>query len=206
MLLSLAPMLTKYIAMCICSTTPRVLIGRDTRPSSPLLAELALAGARILGADASDLGVLTTPQLHHCVRMINGEQGSGQCWGDEEWIGEDGYYEKLAAGLVDLLGTEADAATSSRRGWFGLGKDVTPLVVDGACGVGAEKIAPMVAKITSSEVLFKCEVRNGVGEGALNEGCGAEFVQKGRIPPANFSPEGLKEVRCCRLVAGASYR
>mmetsp|Transcript_26007 Transcript_26007/g.80992 ORF Transcript_26007/g.80992 Transcript_26007/m.80992 type:complete len:285 (+) Transcript_26007:252-1106(+) len=49
-----------------------VVVGRDTRPHSRALQARVVAGARALGAEVVDVGVVTTPQLHHCVRARNG--------------------------------------------------------------------------------------------------------------------------------------
>ena len=58
-----------------------VLVGRDTRPHSERLAEIALEGVAAMtgaqyGAMGVNCGVLTTPQLHHFVRHRNGEPGA----------------------------------------------------------------------------------------------------------------------------------
>lgn len=44
-------------------------------------------------------------------------------------------------------------------------------------------------------------IRNGVGDGQLNEGCGAEFVHKNGKAPQNFQD---KEDRCGGRTAGAT--
>lgn len=46
----------------------RVLMGRDTRPSSPRLAQLVAQGCAALGVEVIDHGLVTTPQLHWLVR------------------------------------------------------------------------------------------------------------------------------------------
>ncbi len=46
----------------------QVFVARDTRPSGKHLAELALAGIRSLNAQATDFGILTTPQVCLCLR------------------------------------------------------------------------------------------------------------------------------------------
>ncbi|KAL9327510.1 hypothetical protein ACSQ67_002513 [Phaseolus vulgaris] len=49
-----------------------VLLGRDTRPSGDALVEAARQGVTsIVGAVATDMGILTTPQLHWMVRARN---------------------------------------------------------------------------------------------------------------------------------------
>lgn len=52
--------------------TVEVLLGRDTRPSGDALLQAAKQGVTsIVGAVATDLGILTTPQLHWMVRARN---------------------------------------------------------------------------------------------------------------------------------------
>ena len=68
------------------------------------------------------------------------------------------------------------------------------LIVDAANGVGASKLIQL-QEVTPS---LKLQVRNcgTEGEGLLNDGVGADFVQKEKIPPGGFTV--LKDVskRC----------
>lgn len=50
----------------------KVVVGRDTRGSSPELARLAVDGVESLGATAIDIGVVTTPMLHWITAYVNG--------------------------------------------------------------------------------------------------------------------------------------
>ena len=66
-----------------------VIIGQDTRPTSPALAATAAAGAEALHATVHRAGVCTTPQLHFAVwRQRDG-------WGGA-------YRERLTAALATL--------------------------------------------------------------------------------------------------------
>lgn len=59
------------------------------------------------------------------------------------------------------------------------------LIVDGANGVGGEKLAGL-EKMLDSLVI---EVRNSGKEGGvLNEGVGADYVQKEKVVPCSFGP------------------
>ena len=72
-----------------------VVIGQDTRPSSPALSQAALEGALAGGAAVEDLGVVTTPQLHYVVRCRN-----DSAYGKPSI---QGYGEKLASAFEELF-------------------------------------------------------------------------------------------------------
>lgn len=58
------------------------------------------------------------------------------------------------------------------------------LIVDGANGVGGEKIDSLMKMLDGINI----EVRNsGKGIGILNEGVGADFVQKEKVVPDGFN-------------------
>lgn len=188
---------------------PRVFLAWDTRPSSERLAALASRGAELCGAQVSSFGVLTTPQLHHAVRMANGEAAAGRFWGRPEWCGEAGYFRMLAGAYAELLRADASSPAAPP----------TPLHVDGACGVGALKIAPLAEALREalgaeheregahggggghSDAAPELIVVNRPGEGALNAGCGAEHVQKSRTPPRSLDTAAALEPggRACSL-------
>ena len=74
--------------------------------------------------------------------------------------------------LVDLIPHE----TKSNK------KDNT-VVVDGADGVGGEKLEVLKNMLTGLVI----EVRNsGKGGGLLNDGVGADYVQKEKVVPRGF--------------------
>eukprot|EP00753_Platysulcus_tardus_P020926 PLAT8472.1.p1 GENE.PLAT8472.1~~PLAT8472.1.p1 ORF type:complete len:552 (-),score=215.64 PLAT8472.1:106-1761(-) len=147
----------------------RVHIGRDTREHSEELAALVAAGVeRGFSGVVLQHGVVTTPQLHHFVRFSN--------LGQPEVATEEGYYRMFADAYAELT-ADADAEAAAARG---------PLLLDCAYGVGALKVAPLVEALGGAVDII---VRNGVGEGELNAGCGAEHVQKRRLPPAGADEE-----------------
>jgi phosphoacetylglucosamine mutase len=51
-----------------------------------------------MGATVTDYGLLTTPQLHHIVRMANSNDAT-----DKKWASEEGYYQMLASAYADIL-------------------------------------------------------------------------------------------------------
>lgn len=73
----------------------QVIIGRDTRPSSPALADSASAGVLALESSIVDCGIVTTPQLHYVVRCTN-DSAYGVAT-------ERGYYEKVTAAFKELF-------------------------------------------------------------------------------------------------------
>lgn len=90
-----------------------VLIGHDTRPSSPELAEAAAAGVRCLGVQPQMCGLLTTPQLHWMVMSRN--RG--------EPCGEADYHAALAGAYAQLVkGTQplGQVRWSFRKGRGGM--------------------------------------------------------------------------------------
>lgn len=171
-----------------------VYVARDTRPHSASLSALALEGIRRVGGVAEDFNTLTTPQLHHIVRHRNGVQGSGPHVGPAEWASEEGYYHMLCDAYSALV-PPAAASPDARGG----------LCVDAACGIGAPRIQPLVSRLAP---LLRMTVVNGVDEGELNAGCGAEFVQKGRLPPRGLDtpPEPAASSRRACSVDGDADR
>lgn len=155
-----------------------ILLGRDTRPSGESLLEAAKQGVySIVGATATDMGILTTPQLHWMVRARNKGMKATEL----------DYFEQLSSSfrcLVDLTPNQIKMNNTDDK-----------LVVDGANGVGGEKLE-VLKKMLNSMVI---EVRNSGKEGGvLNEGVGADYVQKEKVVPQGFY---LKDVgiRCASL-------
>src|ERR1700712_5987314 len=54
---------------------PRVVIGRDTRPSGELLEAAVVAGLASAGADVVQLGIVPTPTVAHAVAASGAELG-----------------------------------------------------------------------------------------------------------------------------------
>lgn len=144
-----------------------ILLGRDTRPSGESLVEAAKQGINsICGSLATDMGILTTPQLHWMVRARNKRLKAAEL----------DYFEQLSSSfrcLIDLVPNRSKISEAGDK-----------LIVDGANGVGGGKLE-ILKKMLSSLVV---EVRNGgKGEGVLNEGVGADYVQKEKVVPQGFS-------------------
>ncbi|CAJ1399543.1 unnamed protein product [Effrenium voratum] len=84
--------------------------------------------------------------------------------------------EKLLSAFGKLLSSGA----SSPRRYKG------SVNVDCACGVGGMALATMTERLSS--VGLTVNLVNRVGEGVLNEGCGADFVKTKQAAPANADP------------------
>ena len=76
----------QLIFMCVACVVARLL-----QP----LCDLVVRGATSLGATVTDKGLVTTPQLHHIVRMTNAGVG--------KWASEEGYYAMLAEGYRGMM-------------------------------------------------------------------------------------------------------
>ncbi|KAJ4845188.1 hypothetical protein Tsubulata_037679 [Turnera subulata] len=153
-----------------------ILLGRDTRPSGESLLEAAKQGINsIAGSLATDMGLVTTPQLHWIVRARNkGLKAT-----------ELDYFEQLSSSFRCLIDLIPNGSKSGETG--------DKLIVDSANGVGAEKLENL-KKMLDSLVI---EVRNS-GEGILNEGVGADYVQKEKVVPEGFGPTDVG-IRCASL-------
>jgi len=141
-------------------TRALVVVGQDTRPSSPDLAQAAIAGIGCLGGEVKDYGVITTPMLHYFVACIN----NFVC--DEAT--EDGYFKKIITAFKKLRGDTLEN-----------GKYVPSIMFDGANGVGGLKM-----NICSQHLgdTLQVQLYNN-GTGGLNDSCGADYVKvKQRAP------------------------
>ncbi|CAL5444127.1 unnamed protein product [Camellia sinensis] len=131
----------------------------------------------IVGAVAVDMGVLTTPQLHWMVRARNKAMNATEL----------DYFNQLSSSfrcLIDLIpqGTAANKMNGI-------------VVVDGANGVGGEKLEALKRILNGC---FDIEIRNSGKEGVLNDGVGADFVQKEKVAPRGFGPADAG-IRCASL-------
>ncbi|KAL0326575.1 UNVERIFIED_CONTAM: Phosphoacetylglucosamine mutase, partial [Sesamum angustifolium] len=129
----------------------------------------------IMGASARVMGVVTTPQLHWMVRAKNkGVEAS-----------ENNYFDQLLTSFRYLL--DYIPQGNSRN-------NVTDkLIVDGADGVGGEKLEKLKTRLGYLTI----DVRN-YGDGVLNEGVGADYVQKEKVVPRSFGTADAG-IRCASL-------
>lgn len=135
---------------------PRVIIGRDTRDSGPRLTAACTAGVTALGVPVTDVGVVTTPELHSAVMAYNAYAA----------LGEEPYFTSLVTAFRTLV--DGTAAPDG------------PLYVDCANGVGGLKLKEMAGDLQA--LGLRMELIN-TGTGRLNHLCGADYVQKEQAFP-----------------------
>lgn len=157
------------------STPCVVVVGRDTRPHSEELAKCIITGAQAFGATVHDMGLVTTPQLHFIVQKANENATAFPLLDLDRQTAVANYHETLGRGYLNLL----ESAVLP-------GQYIAPIsiVVDGSYGIGSVSIMDFC---TSFNVMkpntLHVDLRNGAFAGPVNDGCGAEFVQKGQLPP-----------------------
>ncbi|KAJ7515763.1 hypothetical protein O6H91_22G026900 [Diphasiastrum complanatum] len=165
----------------------KVLLARDTRPSGQILLAAASQGvAAVAGVAPVDMGILTTPQLHWMVCALNKDQPAT----------EVNYYSHLSQAFRTLEQLRPDK--SVRRSSLAS----ESIIIDGANGVGALKLLQLQELLEN----LQFEVRNcgRAGEGGLNDGVGADFVQKEKAFPRNFDKsDALKK---CASIDGDADR
>lgn len=166
-----------------------LLLGRDTRPSSPALSAAVAAGAAALAPPPAlalfDLGITTTPRLHWAVARACESLQTGAPLDPDAWsVGA--YARELAAGHACLVaGTRPIAWDAS---------PAPTLAVDCAHGVGAAQLEALAAATAPAGLRLAAfnhppPPGDGVGGGhALNKDCGSEHVQKTRSPPKAWVP------------------
>lgn len=128
------------------NATATVIIGRDTRSSSPALASAAIDGVRALNGTVNDFGVITTPQLHYLVVCSNTNGAYG-----EPTL--EGYYRKLSNAFKQIRGSNASN-----------GNYRADILLDAANGVGAIAVREFQKHLGDSLVI---EIYND-GSGKLN--------------------------------------
>ncbi|XP_048391940.1 phosphoacetylglucosamine mutase isoform X1 [Stegostoma tigrinum] len=134
----------------------RVVLGRDTRPSSLNLAQAVIDGVSALDGTYQDYGLVSTPQLHYMVC----------CWNTMEHYGTatvEGYYQKLSQAFLAMTKQTPYHPEELRQ-----------LNVDGANGIGALKLQELEPYLENK---LQLKVHNNGANGKLNYLCGADFVK-----------------------------
>lgn len=151
------------------SLTPHVFVGRDTRPSSPSLSAILLKGIAAFGATVTDLGIVTTPQLHYSVATTYA--------GNTRDV--NGYYTDLCGAFRALIGS----------------KKPTPVLIDCANGVG-QNSAGVFSKALSDTLAIETINTSNTN---LNHLVGADHVQKAKVFPLGFEMKHHKLRKCASV-------
>ncbi|KAK2582453.1 hypothetical protein KPH14_004759 [Odynerus spinipes] len=159
------------------SVSATVVTGRDTRKSSPILLDAALAGIRALNGNIKDFGIVTTPQLHYFVVCTNTNGSYGEAT-------LEGYYTKFSNAFKHMR----EYKNSSNND-----KYIAELHLDAANGVGALAIKEFQKHIGSA---LKVNIYND-GNGELNHMCGADYVKIQQTVPINMQLEA--NTRCASI-------
>ncbi len=189
----------------ITSDVGVVIIGRDTRWHSSELSSCVEVGIAAMSGVCHQLGEVITPQLHFTVHHLNTTLPSPVLairFSAADCLNY--YYNTLYKGYRALLST----STSLIEPPASLSDKIAPsssssIVVDASCGVGSlvlEAFSQMVIRFAAAESTsppISIEVRNANGSGKVNEGCGAELVQKNQTPPKGVSAnEDVNRLMC----------
>jgi phosphomannomutase len=120
-----------------CSAKPKIVIGRDTRPTGQTIADLVSCTLALCGCDVVDIGMATTPTVEIATA---GEKADGGLivtashnpveWNALKMLNEDG--EFLTAADVEELLDIARAGTYEPAGWEQIGMVTTNISWDKA--------------------------------------------------------------------------
>ncbi|EPX74965.1 N-acetylglucosamine-phosphate mutase [Schizosaccharomyces octosporus yFS286] len=146
-----------------------VVIGMDTRPSSPRLSELAKVILDEMSACYKDYGFITTPQLHWIVKLIN-ENSSYSIPSNPPPLVL--YYDSLCNAYCNVF----SASTILHR---------PILTVDCANGVGSLPLEEL-SKRLKDYIDIRLINNDSCNYKYLNNGCGADHVKTTQSPPVNL--------------------
>lgn len=174
------------IAVRICATHEidadapvTLVIGMDTRGSSPLLVDAVKTGAcAFANVQIVDLGLATTPHVHWLVQAGTYNDAAS-------------YFEHMAGSFKSCLQALSPASAPSAG----------RVIVDCANGVGRmaiEAMQPLLAGV------LELDARNLHGQ--VNAECGAEHVQKLQCPPANMGAQDVPAMQACASFDGDADR
>jgi phosphoacetylglucosamine mutase len=163
---------------------PLVIIGADCRDSSPVLSDFVRQGIELVaGGVCLNIGEATTPLLHYVVANVNNDKSFNiHSFDAKKYIHM--YFDDLFYGFNALVHTsQGDQHPQHHL------LEKSPLILDTAYGVGSVTTQEFLRYIQNHGGLpyWNISIRNKVGEGPVNENCGAEHCQKLQIPCANVS-------------------
>ncbi|WBW71708.1 N-acetylglucosamine-phosphate mutase [Schizosaccharomyces osmophilus] len=148
---------------------PTVVIGMDTRPSSPRLSELSKVILDELSTAYKDYGFVTTPQLHWIVKLINQNSSYSIPSNPPPLVL---YYDSLCNAYANIF----SSFTVLHR---------PTLTVDCANGVGSLPLKEL-SKRLKDYINIRLINNDPCTSKYLNNGCGADHVKTTQSPPVNL--------------------
>ena len=163
----------------------RIVVARDTRPSGVRLVRALVDGIQALGGHFTDLGEMTTPQLHYFVRCLNTAHMPIP-YGEPTEIG---YFNKLTDAYVSIVQETNSSVVGANK-----------LLVDGANGIGAPKLLLLIDHLKTRQNNLQISIVNDNirGKGVLNFKCGADYVKVDQKLPNGVTSD-MARGRCCSL-------
>lgn len=166
-----APDLKEVLQKYFTEFNANILMGYDTRKTSPELADAAKACLDAIGANYKIYPEHTTPHIHWLVKYTN-ETGQ-QHEADAYWSFFEGHFRYIMSNVAS-------------------DKHETSVMIDCSDGVGGAHTKVLAEHLSD---IFQISYINADGE-TLNENTGAEFVHKVRKFPKNYD---LKETKSASL-------
>lgn len=166
-----------------CGAGPLVIVGYDTRDSAARLLKAAQAGVQALGVACDAAGLVTTPQLHwvvHAHNTLPNHPPAAACL--------PLYLDTLLGAFEQLVQELPPSQTQHGAPQL--------MHVDCANGVGATLLASASERLAKSGLTL---VLHNTGDGQLNHGCGADFVQKERVAPSGGMHALTPGARCASI-------
>lgn len=163
-----------------------VLVGQDTRESSPRLARLACDMIIDLGATCLDFSAMTTPQMHFFVLSKNQRSDSGDVLSIvRDMVPE--YYEWFSLRLADFLGLWKKAGTCMTETMDNpILRESLSLTIDGANGVGGLRMRNFSSALLSLNVHMVIKNDGSKRDDVVNYKCGTDYIQQQKSLPINF--------------------
>ena len=155
-----------------------ILIGCDTRTSSPLLIGALMEAITFAGSKYINFGEVTTPQLHYMVLVFNKKHR--QNLPKFDYKSEDllrTYYEDFGGAIIDAFDLLAEMGLNDKN------KKKT-VFIDCSNGVGGIHQEKLTEEFFNK--VFNVVVLNSRDTPNLNVDCGSEFVQKEKQVPSHL--------------------
>ncbi|CAI1940017.1 hypothetical protein SEUBUCD650_0E00270 [Saccharomyces eubayanus] len=168
------------------AVAPHVVVGRDSRESSPFLLRcLTSTMASVFHAQVVDLGCVTTPQLHYVTNLSNRRQRED---GHTTVATEQDYYSFFVEAFNELFTTYQIEKRLS----------VPKLFVDTANGIGGPQLKKLLASKDWAVPSDEIEIVNDKSDvpELLNFECGADYVKTNQRLPKGLSPSSPDSLYC----------